>query len=184
MNVLVIINFAIFLALNLYFDLKAKRRGIDMKWDAPINKGVFILGKFSLVSCWLLFLIHAFGVRWSLFPVPVYLSWLSIILFVVANVVVGFSLYDLGDSHAIGLPQAETTLRVRGIYQVSRNPMYLGFFLICVAACLYTLNPLIFILTAMTAAIHHKIILAEEDFLERRFQQEWRTYSQEVRRYL
>jgi|WetSurMetagenome_2_1015567.scaffolds.fasta_scaffold589674_1 protein-S-isoprenylcysteine O-methyltransferase Ste14 len=184
MNLLVIINFAIFIFLNIYFDMKAKRRGIVSKWNVPINKGGFILGKFSLLSCWLLFLIHAFGLQWSLFPVSAYLSWLSIVLFVIANVVVGLSLHDLGDSHAVGLPQAETALRGKGIYQVSRNPMYLGFLLLCVAACLYTLNPLIFVLTVIAAVIHRKIVLAEEAFLETRFQQEWRDYSQRVRRYL
>lgn len=184
MNLLVIINFMMFVFLNIYFDMRAKRRGIDPKWNVPINKGVFILGKFSLVSCWLLFLIHAFGLQWPLFRVSVYLSWVSIVLFVIANVVVGLSLHDLGDSHAIGLPQAETTLRVKGIYHVSRNPMYLGFFLLCVAACLYTLNPLIFLLTVTAIVIHHKIILAEEAFLEKRFQCEWKNYERKVSRYL
>ncbi len=65
LNLLVIINFVVFLFLNIYSDMKAKRRGIEAKWDAPINKGVFVLGKCSLVSCWLLFLIHAFGLQWS-----------------------------------------------------------------------------------------------------------------------
>jgi len=56
---------------------------------------------------------------------------------------------------------------VEGVYGVSRNPMYLGVYATIVASVLYTMNPLILIPGAFVAAVHHRVVLAEEDHMAR-----------------
>ena len=85
-------------------------------------------------------------------------------------VILGF--FGLGSSVSVGLPE-EKLLKTGGIYQFSRNPMYLGGFIMCVGSCVYSIHIINFILFAITVAIHHSIVLKEEKFLEKRFGDSW-----------
>jgi protein-S-isoprenylcysteine O-methyltransferase Ste14 len=84
----------------------------------------------------------------------------------------------------MGLPDEETELRTAGIYRISRNPMYVGFLLTGLASCLYAPHPLNFVLLIVFVLIHHQIVIAEEEFLIRRFKEDWLEYRFRVRRYL
>ena len=94
---------------------------------------------------------------------------------------------QLGIDNQFGLPRKPdggTGLRTRGVYRLSRNPMYVGFLLMCVAACLRAPHPVIFVLAGAMAVVHHAIVRAEERFLEQRYGDAWRTYMGATRRYL
>ena len=75
-------------------------------------------------------------------------------------------------------------LQTKGVYSLSRNPMYLGLYMLSIAAVLY--KPYLPMVVAAIAGIiiHHKIILNEERFLEAKFGQSYQSYRQRVRRYL
>jgi protein-S-isoprenylcysteine O-methyltransferase Ste14 len=92
--------------------------------------------------------------------------------------------FGLGDSFRIGSPKEATSLTVNGLFHLSRNPMYVGVFSTLLASFLYTLNPLIFCLTAFIVVVHHKIVLAEEQYLHKVFGEEYVRYCSRVRRYL
>jgi protein-S-isoprenylcysteine O-methyltransferase Ste14 len=62
--------------------------------------------------------------------------------------------------------------------------MYVGGFLTCLATSAWTANPVIFVLSAAAAIVHHRIVLAEEKYLAVEFGDAWTEYASKVRRYL
>ncbi len=74
----------------------------------------------------------------------------------------------LSDSFRIGSPKESTRLKVDGLFRFSRNPMYLGVYATVLASILYTLNPLVLLAAIFVIAVHHRIILAEEQHLHER----------------
>ena len=73
----------------------------------------------------------------------------------------------MGDSFRLGTPQEDTSLKTDGLFSLSRNPMYVGVYATIVASCLYTLNPVVILLGAFVVAVHHSILLAEENHIKR-----------------
>jgi protein-S-isoprenylcysteine O-methyltransferase Ste14 len=49
---------------------------------------------------------------------------------------------------------------------------------------LYTLNPAVLLVSTFVVAVHHKIVLAEEQHLSRVFGDEYAHYRRRVRRYV
>lgn len=75
-------------------------------------------------------------------------------------------------------------LKRDGLYSVSRNPMYLAYFLVFLGCALLTRSlPLAVSLAAFQGSAHW-IILAEERWCARQFGEEYLRYQAEVRRYL
>ncbi len=77
------------------------------------------------------------------------------------------------------------TLVIDGLFQVSRNPMYLGFVLILIgiAVLLGTLTPFS-VIPIFTALITRKFIHVEERMLEETFGREYLAYCERVRRWI
>ncbi len=78
-----------------------------------------------------------------------------------------------------------SALVTTGIYRYSRNPMYLGFTALYLAATAWrntawTLPLLVVVLVVMQWGV----IGREEEYLERRFGEDYRLYKSEVRRWL
>lgn len=72
-----------------------------------------------------------------------------------------------------------------GIHGWSRNPIYLGMFLVYVGIGIAVRSPSIVILTLPLAIIiHYGVIAREEAYLERRFGDEYRNYKARVRRWV
>jgi protein-S-isoprenylcysteine O-methyltransferase Ste14 len=76
-------------------------------------------------------------------------------------------------------------LVTRGPYRISRNPMYTGLAAAYVGAALWagTWWPLI-IAPLPVLATHRWVIVPEEDYLKRRFGDEYERYQSQVRRWL
>lgn len=82
-------------------------------------------------------------------------------------------------------PAASTALVVRGVYRLTRNPMYLGFALLLLAftAGLGNLSGLLAVMVFM-AYLQHFQICPEEAALHARFGPAFERYCQQVRRWL
>jgi protein-S-isoprenylcysteine O-methyltransferase Ste14 len=62
--------------------------------------------------------------------------------------------------------------------------MYVGVYATIVASSLYTLNPVVILLGAFVAAVHHAIVLAEENHMQKVFSREYPEYCSRVPRYV
>jgi protein-S-isoprenylcysteine O-methyltransferase Ste14 len=92
--------------------------------------------------------------------------------------------FGLGNSFRIGSPQEKTSLRTNGLFKFSRNPMYVGVYTTILASVLYTLNPLILFIGIFVVVVHHKIVLAEEQYMLNVFGKNYTDYCCRVRRYV
>ena len=68
------------------------------------------------------------------------------------------------------------------IYAFSRNPIYVGLYLILAASLIYAFSWVNLVAVVTAVVLHHRIILAEEQFLSLRFK-EYDAYRLRVRRY-
>ncbi|MDP2996259.1 MAG: methyltransferase [Bryobacterales bacterium] len=155
----------------------------DLIGTAPISKPAFILGKLSVLACYLFFLVKIHDVNLMLYDGPANRA-AAIVLLLAGLVVMALALMKLGSSTRVGLSDDITSLRTTGIYRISRNPVYLGGFALCLASCSYSLHWMNFLFAFVGAAVHHRIVLAEERFLEAKFGDDFRRYRGRVRRYL
>lgn len=109
---------------------------------------------------------------------------IAFILLFIGLVFVMLSLFNLGKSTRFGLPTNDTVFTTKGLYKISRNPMYVGIILLTIAPIIYTLNIFIILLGIYSIIVYHFIILKEEEFLENRFGKAYTDYKKKVRRYL
>ncbi|MFW5799909.1 MAG: methyltransferase family protein, partial [Spirochaetota bacterium] len=125
-------------------------------------------------------------INFSIFSVPEFIKWIAVIILVTGVLIISVSYIQLGTNLRLGLPQdgEYTSLQKNGIYKISRNPIYIGFFLMLLASSLYVINPFNWVCAVTGVIIHHKQILAEEVFLKQRFGKEWTDYKNKVNRYL
>jgi protein-S-isoprenylcysteine O-methyltransferase Ste14 len=105
-----------------------------------------------------------------------------IILFLSGCAILALSFYRLGASLRMGIPDEQTSLVTSGIYRFSRNPIYLGLFVLLAASLLYTFSWVNVGAVIITVILHHRIALAEEKFLSARFK-EYGDYRKGVPRY-
>ena len=149
----------------------------------PINPYAYLIGKLSVFACWSSLVVRFFwsGIVWFRSP---WLDVLGGVALVLGLLLMVAGAVNLGSSLRMGLPTEKTALKTGGPYKYTRNPMYLGGLLTCFAAVAWTANPIIFVLTVVSALVHHKIVLAEEMYLAAEFGDAWMEYSSKVRRYL
>ncbi len=161
-----------------------RRRNIDMDGAPPIDKTLFLSSKYAILAMWAAMVLQAWGLPLSFAEVPQPLKWISLFLWGYGFALLFIGRFGLGDSFRIGSPKEATRLKTGGLFQFSRNPMYVGVYATLLASVLYTLNPILFLVAAFIIVVHHKIVLAEEEHLRKTFGEEYVEYCRRVRRYL
>ena len=82
-------------------------------------------------------------------------------------------------------PEAASSLVTTGIFRISRNPMYLGMLLLIISLWIKTGAVLGFILVAgFIAYLNYFQIFPEEQAMKRLFSDKYKTYCQQLRRWL
>ena len=72
-----------------------------------------------------------------------------------------------------------------GIYAYSRNPIYLGWFILIAGIGFRNANPFVLAMAlTMILLLYWAVILEEEKYLENRFGEEYLRYKKSVRRWL
>lgn len=150
----------------------------------PIHKALFYSSKYAILAMWAAMVLQAWGLRLSFVDVPKPLKWISLFLWVSGFTLLFIGRFGLGDSFRIGSAREATRLKTGGLFRFSRNPMYLGVYATLVASALYTLNAIVFLVGAFAMVVHHRIVLAEEEHLQKAFGAEYAEYCRRVRRYL
>jgi protein-S-isoprenylcysteine O-methyltransferase Ste14 len=184
-KILVVILFSIFLIAAIFPRIIQKREKVETVGCIGINKIIFILGKISLFSSFILILVQLFIANLSLFEQNSIFLWICVTLLAVGVMFFALAIIKLGTfSLRIGLAKENTALRTTGIYRLSRNPMLFGLYLIALGSAVYVQNPINWMLVVIALSVHHKIILSEEIFMERRFGEHWNEYRNKVRQYI
>lgn len=96
------------------------------------------------------------------------------------------SVLTMQDSWRAGVSKTdETELVTKGIYQISRNPAFLGFDLVYLGIVLMFFNWILFIASLFAMVmLHLQIVNVEEDFLRCTFGDEYLSYKKKVYRYI
>ena len=96
------------------------------------------------------------------------------------------SVLTMRDSWRAGVSEQERTeLVTGGIYQISRNPAFLGFDLVYIGILLMFFNPALLAASAFAILmLHLQIVKVEEPFLVSAFGVPYREYRMQVNRYL
>ena len=134
----------------------------------------------------LMYLLYFFGLEVR-FLFPVYIE-MSLVLFIAGLIIITIGAYHFRTASTTVNPlnpEKTTSLVIRGVYQYSRNPMYIGFLLWVTAGVVFSCNlisvifPPMFIISA-----NHLYIDREENALEKIFGNDYRQYKKDVRRWL
>ena len=159
------IGFGIFLRIN----------KLDISGAAPVHPALFKSAKAAMFLTWLALFIQATGlVNFSLLDRSEAATVLAVILFLPGAALQLWAYFELGKNLKFGIPNgaAETaaaTFKTTGLYRFSRNPMYMGFYLMLLSACLYVPHPAVWLFSLFAVWVHHKITEKEELFLDKRF---------------
>jgi protein-S-isoprenylcysteine O-methyltransferase Ste14 len=184
-KIIIPVLFVIFLIAAIVPRIIQKRKKIETVGCIGIDRRLFILGKLSLFTSFVLIPAQLFFVNLSLFEEKRVFFWICVALLGIGVMLFTLAIIRLGTfSLRVGLAQENTSLRTTGIYRFGRNPMLLGLYLIALGSAIYVQNPINWILVMVALTVHHKIILAEENFLHERFGDQWIEYRNKVRRYI
>lgn len=159
------------------------RKKIEQDGEAPINRRMFYASKYSVILIWGIMAFAAFGIGYSPVAVPQLLQIVALAFWVFGFALLYLGRLEMGDSFRLGSPKEATTLKVNGLFGLSRNPMYAGLYATIGAAALYTLNPVVVLTGVFVIAVHHAIVLAEERRMRRVFGQNYVDYCGRVSRY-
>jgi protein-S-isoprenylcysteine O-methyltransferase Ste14 len=161
-----------------------RRRNIDMDGEPPINHIPFYTSKYLIVIIWVAMVLQSWGINLSIFKRPEFIQPISLAIWIVGFSLLFIGRFGMGSSFRIGSPKENTSLKMTGLFRFSRNPMYLGVFATLLASVLYTLNPILFLIAIFIIVVHHKIVLAEEEYLQKSFGEQYLAYCRKVRRYI
>jgi protein-S-isoprenylcysteine O-methyltransferase Ste14 len=156
---------------------------VDLIGKSPIPVLILIIGKIALLCCVFFFVVKSLSPDAMLYDSSV-TQGVGIVLYVLGLTIVFVALIQLGQSTAVGLPERNTELKTRGLYRFTRNPIYLGGFAICIGSCFYAIHPVNILCCTIVIGIHLRIVRKEEEFLEKRFGQQWLDYKQQVPRFV
>jgi len=160
------------------------RKKIEQDGEAPISRALFYASKYSILVLWGAMVIQSWGISISFVEVPRFLQLIALLFWILGFTLLYLGRFKMGDSFRLGTPKEDTSLMVDGLFRLSRNPMYVGMYATIVATALYTLNPIVILLGAFVVAIHHTIVLAEEEHMQKVFGREYLDYCNRVGRYI
>ncbi|MDF2941801.1 MAG: hypothetical protein K0S01_659 [Herbinix sp.] len=102
---------------------------------------------------------------------------------------VGLTLYGLGVLLCLVsvlnfAKPAKNGINLKGLYRVSRNPMYVAYFIYFLGCVVLTQSVILLVILLIFQISAHWIILSEERWCIKKFGEEYINYRNKVRRYL
>lgn len=163
-----------------------RRTGTRVMHFGNIDKKDFLIPPFALFYFYTVFA-AAFG--WLLpggqkiFQSDV-VAWIGVGL-CSGGLLMLLSLISFGRSFRVGIDvEHPDELVTSGVFAWSRNPIYVGFFLVLVGQFLVFPNwvPLVYLVAG--SWLVHRQVLREEEFMRRQYGEEYTQYCRRVRRYV
>lgn len=118
-------------------------------------------------------------------PMPLVVRVIGILIVVAGTATFVSAVITMRDSWRAGVSENDKTeLVTKGIYQISRNPAFLGFDLVYIGILLLFFNWVLFgVSTFAMVMFHLQIVNVEEDFLIVAFGESYLEYKRKVNRY-
>ena len=117
---------------------------------------------------------------------PTWIRIIGILIGAVGTAMFIMAASQMGNSWRAGVSATDQTpLITEGIYEVSRNPAFLGFDLLYFGILLMFYNRILFLVSALAAVMFHlQIVNVEEVYLKETHEEEYLRYQARVNRYL
>lgn len=98
-------------------------------------------------------------------------------------IIFGIAVYTMKDSWRAGIPDNDkTTMVTNGIYSISRNPAFVGFYLSYIGILLTFFNWVLLAFTIFSIMLLHFQVLKEEEYLLMVFENDYIIYKKQVDR--
>jgi protein-S-isoprenylcysteine O-methyltransferase Ste14 len=110
---------------------------------------------------------------------------IGIALLVLALIWVLVAQLQMGDSWRIGIDdKSESALVQHGLFGISRNPIFLGMLIMLIGLLLILPTAATLAVTALGFVLIHVQVRLEEDFLAKKYGEDYRKYQMSVRRWI
>jgi protein-S-isoprenylcysteine O-methyltransferase Ste14 len=139
---------------------------------------------YLLIAMMAMLVLHfLFPVAWIVPPVWNLLGLVFLVAGVTMNLIADKAFHQAGTT--VKPFEESSTLVTDGVFQISRNPMYLGFVLILTGTSmlLRSLSPYL-IIFAYAFLVDRTFIKVEEGMLAKKFGKTWEAYKSRTRRWL
>lgn len=136
-------------------------------------------------AAYLVVIVEAVSIIRNTFFPPLWLRIVGLFLTVTGTLFFVIAVYTMKDSWRAGVSHTDETMLVTsGIFQISRNPAFLGFDLVYIGVVCMFLNMLLFVVSVIACLMFHlQIVNNEEPFLQEAFGEEYLEYKKHVNRY-
>jgi protein-S-isoprenylcysteine O-methyltransferase Ste14 len=186
-NYLAVLSFVLLVLTVLVRAFMMSRRGIRAFNFGRIDKKDFLIPPFVLFYLYLV-VAAAFDLpsvsRQELFRSGA-IAWAGVLLCYAALALLVLSLVSFGRSFRVGIDTDHADRLVTdGVFSVTRNPIYAGFGLFLLGQFLVFPNWILLVYLAAGAAVIHRQVLREEEFLKKHYGKDYLEYCRRVRRYL
>ena len=130
----------------------------------------YVLGEFILPKYHLIYVLKLIGILGLILSVAIFVA--------------GFNIFKSYEENPV--PTSTTNRIIKtGIFAYTRNPIYLSFVIFYLSMFLVFENVMYFLSSVGLAIwLHHYVIKSEEDFLSRKFSDEYERYKSAVNRWI
>lgn len=167
--------------------LGQRRKGIQTNQLGKGKTGFVRWIEVSLaISSRLVVAVEAVSIIFNTNRFALWIRILGLCLATAGVIVFVLSIVTMKDSWRAGVPETgKTELVTRGIYQISRNPAFLGFDIVYIGILLTFFNWVLFAASVLAVVtLHLQIVNVEEDFLTEAFGNVYLDYRKKVCRYI
>jgi protein-S-isoprenylcysteine O-methyltransferase Ste14 len=167
--------------------LLMKRQGIKAMHFGELDRKDFLIPPFALIYLYIVFA-AAFGLpsvsNQQLFQSEM-IAWAGAVLCLAGLLLMFSSLVSFGRSFRVGIDTEHSDkLVTTGVFAFSRNPIYVAFALILLGQFLVITNWILLVYLAAGVWLFRRQVLREEDYLKKRYGEEYAEYCRQVRRYV
>jgi protein-S-isoprenylcysteine O-methyltransferase Ste14 len=167
--------------------LMLKRRGVIAMNFGKIDKTDFLIPPFALFYFYLIFAkTYALpSVSKHVIFISGVSSWVGVVFCLIGMAFFSLSLVAFGNSFRVGIDiKGPDRLITSGVFAVTRNPIYVTFWMVLFGQFLVFPNWLLLLYIGAATWLFHRQLLREEEFLIKHYGAEYEDYCSRVRRYL
>lgn len=112
-------------------------------------------------------------------------AWVGVLLCAAGWLLVLLSLAAFGSSFRVGIDATRPgTLVTTGVFALTRNPIYVAFWLVLLGQFLIFPNWLLLVYLGAASWLFHRQVLREEAYLKEHYGEEYADYCTRVKRYI